>query len=134
MYQSTTLVGYIAKDADSRYTPSGVPFCSFSLPINKKWNGADGQANESTIWYRVTVWRKLAETLAPYLIKGKQVIVVGELAEARIYTDRSGNPAVSLEFTANTIRLLSGNGGTGAANGHQEGEQVSDPPTEDIPF
>ncbi|HRR74836.1 MAG TPA: single-stranded DNA-binding protein [Myxococcota bacterium] len=135
MFQELTLVGFIAKDADMRYTPSGVPFCSFSLPINKRRKDADGQTQEQTTWFRVTVWRAVAENLHQFLVKGKLVVVTGEL-EIRMYTDRDGNKAASLEVTAQNIRLLPGGGGNGGGSGAQRGapEEAEFAGTEDVPF
>lgn len=69
------------------------------------------------MWFRITAWRKTAETASQYLTKGSRVLVVGELDEARTYTDRDGNTQVSLEVTAQTIRFLSTRGETAAGGG-----------------
>jgi single-strand DNA-binding protein len=101
----------------------------------------DGQRQDKTIWFRVTAWRKTAETVSQYLTKGQRVLVVGEIEEARAYTDRDGNMRASLEVTAQTIKFL---GSRNEASGSQEassygsaampaaeGQELRD---EDIPF
>jgi single-strand DNA-binding protein len=82
---------------------------SFSLASTRRWTNQNGEQQEKTTWYRVSVWRKQAETVAEYLKKGRLVLVEGEV-EARAYTDRDGNPRASLELTANNIRFLGGRG------------------------
>ena len=124
-----------------RYTPSGVPVASFSLAVSRSWVGQDGQRQEKTTWFRVTAWRKLAETVSQYLSKGRQVLVIGEIEEARTYTDRDGNTRAALEVTAQTVRFI---GQRGDAGGSQEmGSNYSGAPAaasnqevqdEDIPF
>lgn len=106
MYQQITLVGNLGNDPEMRYTPNGVPVTSFSLAVSRRWTGQDGQAQEKTLWFRVTAWRKLAETASQYLTKGRQVLVVGELEEPRTFTDKNGAVRVSLDVTANEIRFL----------------------------
>ena len=144
MYQQLMLIGNLGNDPEMRYTPSGVPVASFSLAVNRTWTGEDGQRHDKTTWFRVTTWRKQAEIVSQYLTKGSKVMIVGEIEEARPYTDRDGNQRASLEVTAQTVKFLSGRGdapngaeatpvssGGRAAPHHAEGPEVRD---EDIPF
>ncbi len=107
MYQQITLIGNLGRDPEMRYTPSGVPVTSFTVAVNRRWTGQDGQPQEKTIWFRVTAWRKLAETASQYLTKGSKVLVVGTVEEPQAYIDREGQPRASLEVTAQDIRFLS---------------------------
>ncbi len=144
MYQQIMLIGNLGNDPEMRYTPSGVPVASFSLAVNRTWTGQDGQKQDKTTWFRVTTWRKQAEIVSQYLTKGSKVMIIGEIEEARPYTDRDGNQRASLEVTAQTVKFLSGRGdtptGAEASSGssssgrpapHSEGPEVRD---EDIPF
>lgn len=140
MFNQIILVGNLGSDPEMRYTPNGVPVTNFSLAVNKSWTTQDGQKQDKTTWYRVTTWRKQAELASQYLTKGRQVLVVGELDEARMFTGRDGQVHVSLEVTAQTVRFLGGRGEAsgdvgashGAAPANAGGEpQISD---EDIPF
>lgn len=106
MYQQINLVGNLGSDPELRFTPSGVPVASFNLAINKTWTNQDGQKQEKSTWFRVTVWRKLAEIVAENLTKGRQVLVIGEVDEARAYTDKDGNNRASLEVTATVVKFL----------------------------
>lgn len=149
MFQQITLVGNLGRDPEMRYTPSGVPVTSFSVAVNKRYQGQDGQWQDKTIWFRVTAWRKLAETASQYLTKGSKVLVVGELEEPRIWTDRDGQAQASLDVTAQTIRFLSSRGDTAGGGGDYQREPApapargnstpantpaSDLSDEDIPF
>lgn len=142
MYQQLMLIGNLGSEAEMRYTPSGVPVSSFSLAVNKKWTGEDGQSHEKTTWFRITCWRKQAEIVAQYLTKGSRVMVIGEIEEAKPYTDRDGNMRASLEVTAQTVKFLSAKGeGNGGEHGVSRSAKQSAPaPTEpplrdeDVPF
>ena len=79
MYQQTIIVGNLGADPEMRYTPDGTPVTSFRVAVSRKWTGPDGNPSEKTWWFRVTCWRKLAETTNQYLKKGRQVMVVGEI-------------------------------------------------------
>jgi single-strand DNA-binding protein len=139
MYQQITLVGNLGGDPEMRYTPSGVPVTTFSLAVSKSWTTQDGQRQDKTTWFRITAWRGLAETCSKYLTKGQRVLAVGELEEARIWTDKEGNPRVSLEVTAQTVRFLSTRndsvgGGGGASQSMQDQNSSNVSNEEDIPF
>ncbi len=134
MFQSITLLGNVGGDAEMRYTPSGTAVANFSLAVTKRGKNKDGEKTDKTTWFRVAIWDKTAENLTQYLLKGQQVLVVGELEDPRIYVDRkSGENRVSLEVTAREIRLVGKRpeGESGGATASTQSEEVSD---EDIPF
>lgn len=138
MYQQITLVGNLGTDPEMRYTTSGVPVASFSLAVNKTWTNQEGQRQDKTTWFRVTTWRKQAEIVSQYLTKGRQVLVIGEVEDARPWTDRDGNMRASLEVTAQLVKFMgSRNDPVGGSDGSFDsaesgaGESVSD---EEIPF
>ncbi len=106
MYQQITLVGNLGQDPQMRYTPSGVAVTSFSVAVNRSWTGQDGQRQDKTTWFRISAWRRLAETCSQYLTKGQRVLVVGEVEEPNTWTDREGNTRASLDVTAQTVRFL----------------------------
>lgn len=106
MFQEWTAIGNAGADAELRYTPSGVEVASFSLAVNKEWTGQDGQKQSKTLWARITVWGKMAEPVAKYVTKGKQVLVKGEIEEPRAYTDKNGEMRASLEIRATLVKFL----------------------------
>ena len=119
MYQKLIIVGNLGGDPEMRYTPDGTPVTNFSVATNRKWNNPDGSQGEETIWFRVTAWRKLAETCNQYLSKGRQVFVEGRLTPdkttggPRIWTGNDGKARASYEMTADTVKFLGGPRGEG---------------------
>jgi single-strand DNA-binding protein len=107
MFQQLILVGHLGGDPELRYTSDGTPVASFSVAVNRTWTKEDGSHGDETTWFRVTAWRKLAETANQYLKKGRQVLVVGRVS-GRGYVATDGTPRASLEVTAETIRFMSG--------------------------
>ena len=146
MYQQIMLIGNLGNDPDMRYTPSGVPVASFNLAVNRAWTGQDGQRQEKTTWFRISVWNKQAEIVSQYLSKGRQVMVVGEVEDARAFTDRDGNLRASLEVRAHTVRFLGQRGdnmggdmgggsfGNSGSSNYSSGGSSQDIQDEDIPF
>jgi single-strand DNA-binding protein len=139
MYHKIIIVGNLGNDPEMRYTPDGTPVTNFSVATNRKWANADGSQSEETTWFRVTAWRKLAETCNQYLSKGRQVLVEGRLKPGenggpRIWTGNDGQPRASFEVTALTVRFLGGRGeGVDTSASYQE-PPPPDMGEDEIPF
>ena len=133
MYQKHVIVGNLGSDAEMRYTGSGQAVANFSVAVNRKWTGQDGEQKEETTWYRVAIWGKFAEALTPFLTKGKAVLVEGTKLAARAYTDKAGEARASLELTAETVRLLGGGNGHQAQDDEQDDKPVA-PDMDEIAF
>ncbi|HHN75428.1 MAG TPA: single-stranded DNA-binding protein [Acidobacteria bacterium] len=105
-----TIIGNLGRDAELKYLGSGTPVAEFSVATNEQWKDRSGNPQEHTQWFRISLWGKQAESLKPYLLKGKQVYVDGRL-RVREYNDRDGNKRFSCDVRADTIQLLGGRGG-----------------------
>lgn len=118
------LVGHLGKDAETKFTTSGVARTIFTLATSRRWKDQQtGDWKEETDWHNVVLWR--SENLANYLTKGKQVYIEGRLA-SRSYDDKDGNKKYVTEVVADDVILLGGRGG-GEAAGDDSGQPVSMP-------
>lgn len=99
-FNKITIVGYIGRDAELKYTPSGTAVSKFSVATTEK-----RKDNEKTTWFSVSVWGKQAEAVTQYLTKGRQVYVEGRLSLEE-YTTREGEKRTSLEVNASDVQLL----------------------------
>ena len=104
-FNKIILVGYLGRDPEIRYTPSGEAVCNFSVATTERRKDATGEFQDHTTWFKVVVWRRQAEIANQYLTKGKQVYIEGRLRQQE-YTDRDGNRRTSLEVTASDIQFL----------------------------
>ncbi|MBC8098850.1 MAG: single-stranded DNA-binding protein [Armatimonadetes bacterium] len=139
-YQQITIVGNVGRDPELRYLQNGVAVCDFSVAVNKRFKTSGGEQRDETTWFRVTCWRQLAETVKQYVTKGKQVLIIGEI-KATAYLDKAGQPASTLEITAETLKFLGGRGeggseggGSGGAGGNRYDEFAPPGQMDDIPF
>lgn len=105
----TTFIGRLGKDVSMRYQPDGKPVASFPVAVN------DGSGDKkTTIWYRVSVWDKLAENCNQYLHKGSKVYVEGRLiadkatGSPRLWKKDDGTQGVSFEISAASVEFLDG--------------------------
>ena len=102
------LLGNLGRDAETRFTTSGVARTTFSVATARRWKDQQtGEWKEETDWHNVVLWRQ--ENLANYLTKGKQVYVEGRL-RTRSYDDKDGNKRYVTEVVADDVLLLGGRG------------------------
>jgi single-strand DNA-binding protein len=100
------LIGNVGQPAELRYTPSGAAVTGFSIATTENWTSKDGEKHEATEWHRIVLWNKMAETLTPYLTKGKQVYVEGSLTTRK--WEKDGQKHYTTEIKAHRLNLLGG--------------------------
>ena len=109
------LLGNLGRDAETKFTPSGVAKTTFSIATGRRWKDQQtGEWREETDWHNIVLWR--SENLANYLTRGKQVYVEGRLS-TRSYDDKDGNKKWITEVVAEEVLLLGGGRGEGSAPG-----------------
>jgi single-strand DNA-binding protein len=104
-FNKITIVGYLGRDPELKYTPQGTALCKLSVATTERRKNSVGEYEDHTTWFRVTVWGRQAELANEYLSKGRQVYLEGRL-RLEEYTDREGNPRTSMEVNATDIQFL----------------------------
>lgn len=99
------IIGYVGRDPEMRYTPSGRPVTSFSVATSRTWISAEGERREETEWFNVVAWGNLAEICKTHLTKNQQVYVEGRL-QTRGWEDENGKKHFRTELVANEMILL----------------------------
>lgn len=95
-----TITGTLGRDMEQRAMPNGDPVGNFSV--------ADSQGREKpTIWWNCQLFGKRVSALAPYLMKGQQVTVVGTVTE-REWIDKDGGKRKQMEIRVNDLALQGG--------------------------
>ena len=107
------LVGRLTRESDLKYTNSGFAVCKFSLAVNRRKRTGDKWEDEVS-FIDVVLWGKSAEALHPYLDKGRQVSIAGELRQSR--WEQNGQSRSKIEVVANTVELLGGQGNSYNSN------------------
>ena len=95
-----TITGTLGRDMEQRAMPNGDPVGNFSV--------ADSQGRDKpTIWWNCQLFGKRVAALAPYLLKGQQVTVVGTVTE-REWTTQEGNKRKQMEIRVSDLALQGG--------------------------
>ena len=148
---TVTLVGNLTDDPELRFTAQGAAVANFRIAVSKRIR--DPQTNEwkdgDTSFFRVNVWRQLAENAAESLTRGTRVIVTGTLKMRQWETQEGEKRSVveieadevgpSLKWaTAKVEKTSRGGGGGGRDGGASSDDWGADTPAtpaeEEAPF
>ncbi len=131
---NVTLVGFLGRDPEIRYTSAGDPVATLSLATSERWSGKGGEKQERTDWHSVSVFGKTAQFVRDYVQKGALVGVEGSI-QYEEYTDKEGNQRKATKIRAKRVELLSSSKGGKRSDG-----PVAETPEpfvatdEDVPF
>ncbi len=78
-YNKIMLMGNITRDLQLSYLPSQTAVVEFSIAVNRKWKGKDGNDKDETCFVDCRAFGKQADTLNKYLSKGDPVFIEGRL-------------------------------------------------------
>lgn len=133
-----TLIAHLGRDPETKYLPDGTAVCTFSVATSRK-----RKDQETTLWWRISVFGRSAEACQQYLVKGAQVFIEGE-PRVNEYTDRSGEKRWQLECVASDIQFIGarttdiGQSASGAAMRAQaptaSGIEFTGADSDDVPF
>lgn len=111
------LVGYLGRDPEVRYKPSGDAVANVALATSRSWKDkSSGEKREETEWHRVTFFGRTAEVAAEYTKKGSLIYVEGRLKTDK-WTDKDGVERYTTSIIADGLQLLGGRDGSGATAG-----------------
>ena len=129
-----TFTGNLGGDAEVRATAGGTTVASWSVAVSSGFGD-----KKTTNWIRCNLWGKRAESgLIPYLVKGQQVAVSGELSVRE--WEKDGVKNKSVEVNVSEIDLIGGKSEAprqrdGIASAPQQAPAVDfDKFDDDIPF
>lgn len=120
MLNRVILIGRLTDDPRLSYTQSGHAVANFRLAVDRSFTNQQGEREAD--FFPVVVWRKLAETCAHNLNKGRLVAVDGRL-QARSYQAQDGSTRWITEVVADNVRFLDWPGD----NQQQSGGQTAPP-------
>ena len=99
-----SIIGRLATDPVLDRTRDGVPVCRFRVASQpSRFDRSSGNyVDGTTMFFSVSCWRALAESVAEGLHKGDPVIVTGRL-ELEHYTDKSGQDQESWRIIPSSV-------------------------------
>ena len=79
-FNKAILMGNLARDPEVRYTATKQAVAKFSVAVNRRWKGTNGEVQEQVDFIPVVVWGSQAELCEKYLTKGAGVLVEGRIS------------------------------------------------------
>ncbi len=134
------LIGRSTREPELRFTSTGTAVANFTIAVDRPYLNAQGERD--TDFIRIVAWRKLAETCANYMGKGRLIAVEGRL-QVRNYQAADGQNRTASEIVADTVRFLERSregaaanppAGPGAGPGAGSGPQEPEPGFPENPF
>lgn len=129
-FNQVILMGNLTRDPELKAIPSGQSVVSFSLALNRSFKDSSGEWKEATDFVDITAWGPLAERVAQYCQKGKQVLVNGRI-QSRSW-EQDGQKRSKVEVLAQDVTFLGGGPGAGGASndGNEDAPASSSKPAQ----
>lgn len=103
MLNKIILIGRLTRDPEAKSTTSGNSVATFTLAVDRSFTNQSGEREADFI--PIVTWRKLAETCAKFLSKGRLVSVYGRL-QVRSYDASDGTKRYISEVVADEVQFL----------------------------
>ena len=103
MINRVVLVGRLTRDPELRKTTSGASVASFTLAIDNRMKGPNGE--KTTSFIPCTIWNQQAENVARFTKKGALVGVEGRLNQ-RSYDSKDGRRVSVIEVICDSCQFL----------------------------
>lgn len=101
-----SLIGNLVRDAEAFHVKDGSrSVIKFTIGVNSSYTKKDGEKDVDFI--PVSYWTNSADNILPYLAKGKQVAVSGEIKTSS-FTSEDGQKRYVTDVRASNVQFLGG--------------------------
>lgn len=102
-FNKVILIGNMTADPELKQTQGGLSVCSFSIAVNRRFKGENGQQDCDFI--NIVTWKQQAEFVTRYFKKGQAILVCGQL-QTRTWTDNQGQKRYATEVVADEVSFV----------------------------
>jgi single-strand DNA-binding protein len=99
------LAGRLTRDPEVKMLAGEKAVVHFSLAINRRFKGADGETKEEVLFVDCEAWNRLAELVGQYLTKGSGCFLEGRL-KLDSWQDKDGKKQSRMKVVADTVQFL----------------------------
>lgn len=126
------LIGRLTRDPEFKTTQTGTPVVRFTLAVDRRFT------KDKADFIDVTAWRKTAEFVAKYFVKGSRVAIHGAI-QTHTWQDDDGKNRKGVEVVAENVEFADGKRNTGdagdyAADAARTGEFYEAEDDGDVPW
>ena len=98
MLNNISIHGRLTADPELKYTQSQTAVCSFSVAVDRPYS----KDEKLTDFFNVVCWRGLAEMVAKYFTKGKEIVLSGMMISEH-WTDNNGTKRTTWKIQADKV-------------------------------
>ena len=103
--------GRLTSDVELKQTQSGIPVCSFTLAVNRRF-AKEGEPTAD--FFNMTAWRSTAEFISKYFGKGSSICIVGSI-QNRTWTDQQGQKRYATDIVVDEAMFVDSKSDGGTA-------------------
>ena len=138
-FNKVILIGNMVSDPELKQTQGGLSVCSFSIAVNRRFKGENGQ--QECDFIPIVAWRQQAEFVTRYFKKGQPILVCGQI-QIRSWTNNNNEKRYNTEVIADEVSFVASAGNkkteaayTPTAYTTANNQKFEDIPTDgDLPF
>ena len=108
-FNKVILGGRMTADPELRQTQSAVPYVSFSIAVNRRYqsssSNSDQQNQPQADFINCVAWRSTAEFISRYFKKGSSICIVGSI-QNRTWTDQQGQKRYATDVVVDEANFV----------------------------
>ncbi len=120
-FNKVILMGNLTADPELKQTPNGVSVTTFSIAVERRYQGSDGQRDVDFI--NIVCWRQTAEFVSKYFTKGRPILVCGSI-QTRTWTDNNNQKRYATEVVADEVSFVGKKDDSNGASTYRAGSQA----------
>lgn len=120
------IIGRLTSDPQPRVTPSGERVVTLGVATNRVWSDKSGNRKEAVEFHNVVLWRRQADIVSQFLVKGSIIFVEGRL-QTRSWEGKDGIKRRTTEIIGERIQLGPRPGGGSNAPANKESSDEKAP-------
>lgn len=97
----------MTRDPELSKMPNGKSVVKFSIAVNRKWKGSDGQVTEVTDYVNCVAYDTIADNIHRFFEKGKPIYVEGR-HQTRKWEDKDNNKRETTELIVAEFQFIGG--------------------------
>ena len=107
-FNRVILMGNLTRDPEVRFTQGGMGICTFSLAVNERFKGSDGEYQDRATFVEVTMFGKRGEAFGKFHRKGAAAFIEGKLRLDQWDDKETGAKRSKLFVVADSFEFVNG--------------------------
>ena len=129
-FNEVRLIGNLTRDPEVGNKQSANKLVNFSIAVNRKWKGPEGEESSEVSYVDCVAFGKKAEVIDQYLSKGRRVFIAGRLKQDRWEDKDTKKQRSKIRVIVEDFHFMDGkkeNVGVPAAAGNADSTDIDGP-------